>query len=250
MRFSILPILTALPLFLGACASPPAHYHTLLPVQEKPAAGGNPPAAFLIDVLAVGIPAHLDQPQLVVRQGATGVAMLEGERWAGPLSEEMRNALSAGLVSRLKTQDLAGLARPAHKPVLRVKVEVRRFDAWPGDKVRLDADWALGFADEAAARLVCGGQFEAPAPGGYPELVAGQQRLIAALAERIAADARRWQRSRAPDCSGSGAATTGADTRRPGARSSNPDRFCRLPPDTRAAKRGSGIPARNEAAKN
>jgi uncharacterized lipoprotein YmbA len=117
----------------------------------------------------------------------------------------LRNALSAGLVSRLKTQDLAGLARPAHRPVLRVKVEVRRLDAWPGNKVQLDADWALGFADETAnARLVCHGRFEAPTPGGYPELVLGQQRLVDALAKRIADDARRWERSRAPDCQGSG----------------------------------------------
>jgi uncharacterized lipoprotein YmbA len=219
MKRPILHLLAALPLFLGACASPPVHYHTLLPALGNPAGGeaSTPsPSAFLIDVLAVGLPAHLDQPQLVVRQGPAGVALLESERWAGPLGEELRNALSAGLASRLGTQDIAGLARPARRPVLRVKVEIRRLDAWPGDKVQLDADWALGFADEAAnARLVCGGQFELPIPDCYSALVVGQQRLIAALAERIAADARRWERSRALECSGNGAAATSADVRRP-----------------------------------
>ena len=214
MKRSILHILAALT--LGACASPPIHYHTLLPALEKSTADPSP-SAFLIDVLAVGIPVYLDQPQLVVRQGSTGIAMLEGERWAGPLSEELRNALSAGVVSRLKTQDIAGLARPAHKPVLRVKIEVRRLDACLGHKVQLDADWALGFADEAAdARLVCRGRFEVPVPGGYPELVVGQQRLVDALAARIAGDARRWERSRTADCSGSDPVAPRADTRRPG----------------------------------
>jgi uncharacterized lipoprotein YmbA len=216
MKRPILHALTALPLFLAACASPPIHYHTLRPVLEKAAvdqAQAQPPSAFLIDVLAAGIPAHLDQPQLVARRGPAGVVMVEGERWAGPLNEELRDALSAQLASRLQTQDIAGLVRPAHKPVLRVKVEIRRLDAWLGDKVQLDADWALGFAGEAAdARLVCGGRFEVSAPGGYPELVIGQQRLIAALAQRIAADARRWERSRAPDCS-----QKGTDTLRPNA---------------------------------
>ncbi|MDR0440113.1 MAG: PqiC family protein [Candidatus Accumulibacter sp.] len=206
MKCPILHALIALPLFLGACASPPIHYHTLRPALENSAADQlQPPSAFLIDVLAAGIPAYLDQPQLVVRQGQAEVVLLESERWASPLSEELRDALSTQLSSRLGTRDIAGLARPARKPVLRIKIEIRRFDAWPGDKVQLDADWALGFAGEAAdARLVCGDQFEVSTPGGYPELVAGQRRLIAALTERIAADARRWERSRAQDCPKSG----------------------------------------------
>ncbi|GHU38934.1 lipoprotein [Betaproteobacteria bacterium] len=214
MNRLILPGLTAFSLVLGACASPPVHYHTLLPVLEN-ASSAQAPSGFLIDVLAVGIPAHLDQPQLVVRQGLTGIAVLDGERWAGPLGEELRNALSAELASRLKTQDVAGLTAPAHKPVLRLKVQIRRLDAWLNHKVRLDADWALRFTDEATnvtPRLVCSGQFEEPVPGGYPELVLGQQRLIAALADRISADARNWEHSRTADCSKSDAAT--ADTQR------------------------------------
>ncbi|EOD8927376.1 PqiC family protein [Pseudomonas aeruginosa] len=201
MNRPILHGLTALSLALGACASPPVHYHTLLPALEK-LPTDQAPAGFLIDVLAVGIPAQLDQPQLVVRQGPTGIAVLDGERWAGPLGEELRDALSAELVSRLKTRDIAGLARPAHTPVLRLKVQIRRLDAWPGHKADLEADWALGFVDEAAnARLVCSGRFETPVRGGYPELVLGQQRNIAALAERIATHARNWERSRTSDCS-------------------------------------------------
>jgi uncharacterized lipoprotein YmbA len=57
-------------------------------------------------------------------------------------------------------------------------------------------------ADEAGnARLTCRGQFNAAAPGGYPELVQAQQRLIAELAARIAADARAWSLSRNAACS-------------------------------------------------
>ncbi|GHU07556.1 lipoprotein [Betaproteobacteria bacterium] len=191
MNRLILLGLTAFLLGLGACASPPVHYHTLFPVLEKPSSD-QAPSRFLIDVLDVGIPAHLDRPQLVVRQGPAGIAAPDGERWAGPLNEELRNALSAELVVRLKTQDISGLAAPARKPVLRLKVQIRRLDAWLDHEVRLDADWALGFADEPGVRLVCSGRFDAPTPGGYPELVLGQQRLIAALAERISADARNW----------------------------------------------------------
>ncbi|MDR2788891.1 MAG: PqiC family protein [Candidatus Accumulibacter sp.] len=202
MNRSTLIALAACSLLLGTCSSAPVRYHTLLPATDR-ASVDRHASGFLIELLAVGIPAHLDQPQLVVRRGATGIVVLDGERWAGPLSEELRNALSVGLASRLQTRDVAGLAKPALKPVLRIQVEVRRLDVWPGDKVRLDASWVLGFADEAAnVRLICGSQFESPVPGDYPELVLGQQRVIAALAERIATDARRWENSRAADCSG------------------------------------------------
>lgn len=186
---------------LTACSSAPVHYHTLLAPTEQVAATGQP-APFLIEVLPVGIPVQLDQPQLVVRQGDSGVAVLDGERWAGPLGDELREALSAKLTRRLATQDIAGLARPNDKQVMRVKVQVRRFDIWPSQRSQLDADWSLGIADEAGnARLTCRGQFDATAHGGYPELVQAQQRLIAELAARIAADARAWSLSRNAACS-------------------------------------------------
>jgi hypothetical protein len=186
---------------LTACASAPVHYHTLLAPVEQDAAAAEP-APFLIDVLPVGVPVQVDQPQLVVRQGAGGVAVLDGERWAGPLADEVRAALSAVLARRLATQDVAGLTRPGDSPAIRIKVQVRRLDLWPGRRVQLDADWSLGMADEPGnARLACRASLDAPAPGGYPELVLAQQRLLAELADRIGADARAWARMRGAPCS-------------------------------------------------
>jgi uncharacterized lipoprotein YmbA len=201
MMKSRLAVLAAA-LCLGACASAPVRYHTLLSPPER-APSGAPAPGFLIDVLAVGVPARIDQAQLVVREGPAGVAVLDGERWAGPLGDELRGALSDELTRLLSARDIAGLAAPAQQSVLKIQLEVRRLDAWPGRKVVLDADWSLRFAEDAAhVRLLCGGRFEEAAPGGYGEMILGEQRLIVALAERIAEDARRWQRSRAAACSG------------------------------------------------
>jgi len=86
--------------------------------------------------------------------------------------------------------------------VLRIKLEVRRFDAWPGRNVVLDADWSLGFADAAEnSRLLCHGWFEAPASGGTKELALAGQHAVAALATRIAADARGWALTPPSSCS-------------------------------------------------
>jgi hypothetical protein len=205
MTYRLRHALPALALGLAACASAPVHYHTLL----APAAAAAPPARpvpFLLEVLPVGVPAQLDQPQFVVREGDGGVAVLDGERWASPLGDELRGALSATLAARLGTQDVAGLPAPAGRPVMRVKLQLRRLDAWSGQRVLLEADWSLGFADAPQARLACHGRFEQAAAGGYPALVAAEQHTVAALADAIAADARRRARSRDAGCAGDGAA--------------------------------------------
>lgn len=185
----------------GCVSTTPVRYHTLLAPAAQATTAGEP-VGFLIDVLPVGIPASLDQPQLVVRKGGGEVALLEGERWAGTMADEVRDALSVELAHRLATQDIAGLVQPSGGPVLRIKLQVRRLDAWPGQRIQFEADWILGFANEAGnARLVCSGRFDEPASGGYPELVQSQQRAMASLAARIAADARAWASLRQADCS-------------------------------------------------
>lgn len=201
-RLAALALLCAA-LGVTACSSPaPIHHYTLLP---PPAADGHPAAApvpFLIDVLPVGLPEHLDQQPLVVRQGRGGtVAVLDEERWVGPLGDELRNALSVHLSERLGTQDVSGLASSAEQQVLRVKVQVRRLDAWPGNQVQLEAGWSLGFANNSSkARLVCQGRFNEAAADGYPALVQAQQRAVSALAARIASDARAWGSSQKAKC--------------------------------------------------
>ena len=67
-------------LALAGCASaPPLHYYTLVaPAGEAPAVAAPGPLQF--ELLPVGVPAEVDRPQLVVRRGAQGVRVLDGER--------------------------------------------------------------------------------------------------------------------------------------------------------------------------
>ena len=187
-------------LALAACgAAPAARYHTLIAAESaRPAV---PAAPFLIDLQPVGIPAQVDRLELVVRPGAGGIAILEGERWVAPLPDEMRGALSAELTRRLGAQDLAGLARPAGRALLRIKVEIRRFDSLPGQYALIEADWSLGLADDpSAARLLCHSLLREPAGADYASLVSGHQRAIAALAAQIAQAAPGWAAARRTDC--------------------------------------------------
>lgn len=186
-------VLGVVSLVLVACTSAPMHYYTIVAPAIAPAKSDATAAAFVIEVLPVGIPAQVDQPQLVVRQGEGGVAMVDGERWAAPLSDELHAALSIEMAQRLGTQNITGLTRPVDKPMLRVKLEVRRFDSVPGQYVLIDADWSLGVADDQNnARLLCHSRLYEPVRQGYADLVRGHQRAIATLATQMADAARDW----------------------------------------------------------
>ncbi|MDY4350524.1 PqiC family protein [Pectobacterium brasiliense] len=192
---------------LNSCSSPPVRYHTLLTPASPVAplsfmANTTHAAPFFIDVLPVGIPAQLDTSQIVIRQGDSGAVVLDNERWLSPLNEEIRTALSADLTQRLNTQDVSGLVRSADTPVVRIHLQVRRFDSWPGQSVAFDADWSLSAVGEenGRARLICRSQLTEQAAGGDTAMLHAQQQIIARLAEQIAATATRWMQDRQGTC--------------------------------------------------
>ncbi|GAB4063265.1 PqiC family protein [Uliginosibacterium sediminicola] len=192
----------ALLLALSACASPPAvHFYTLQPAAPALDGASAPveAAPFFIALQTLSIPIRLDQPQLSVRQGER-LVMLETERWAGPLDEELRAAFSAALTEQLATQDLSGLPLRASKPVMRIQLQVRRLDAWLGKVVEFEADWSLSFVGEATPALNCHSRFSEPAAAGYGGMVQAVQRSVVATAQQIAQDARRWAQSRNAAC--------------------------------------------------
>ncbi|WP_174871264.1 PqiC family protein [Pectobacterium polaris] len=189
---------------LSACSSPPVRYHTLLTPAATLSFMTNTThaAPFFIDVLPVGVPAQLDTSQLVIRQGDSGAVVLNNERWLSPLSEEIRTALSADLTQRLNTQDVSGLVRSADTPVVRIQLQVRRFDSWPGQSVTFDADWSLSTVgkEDERARLICRSQFTEPSANSDIAMLHAQQHVITRLAEQIAATATRWMPNRRGAC--------------------------------------------------
>ena len=193
MKFVLVSLASAL-CIAGCASSPPLHYYTLVPSSVT--APGAAPAAFAIDVLPVGVPEQQDQQRLVIRQGSGGLAVLENERWGSPLSGELRSALSLELSRRLGAQDVGGLTPPPGRPVFRIKVQVRRFDAWPGDRTQLDADWSVApSSDASGARSLCHSALEEATPGSHADMIQGQQRLVARLAEQIGAALQRPDRT-------------------------------------------------------
>jgi uncharacterized protein len=184
------PLVVALALVLSGCASSPTHFHTLVaPASEQ--ASTVPAAPFSVEVLPVSVPAQVDQPQMVLREGETGILVLDGERWIAPLGDEVRAALSADLTEALNTHDVYGLPHPAGDNVLRIKLDVRRFDSQLDGYAFLEAGWTVrGVGGKADAVLACSSRVREPVGHDYPELVRGHQRALAQVAGEIAQAAR------------------------------------------------------------
>jgi uncharacterized lipoprotein YmbA len=171
---------------LAACASAPVHYYTLIPASDgAPAETAAAPAPFQFELMPVGVPAQNDVPQLVVRQGGQAITPLNGERWAAPLADEVRGALSVDLARSTHAQDISGGVATNGKPVLRIKVDLRRFDSSPGDYARIDATWTVRELRSQAV-LTCSSQISESAGQGYATLVAAHQQALSTLAGQIA----------------------------------------------------------------
>jgi uncharacterized lipoprotein YmbA len=195
-------------LALTACASAPLHYYTLIapagsmaPSGEAAGASGSNRLPLPFELLPVSVPAQVDQPQLVVREGGQGVALLDGERWIAPLADEVRGALSADLARELRSQDVSGL--PANdKPLLRIKLDLRRFDSQPGGYALIEGNWSVRMLHGGghAGALACSSRISETVGPGYDALVQGHQRAIEQLAGQIAAAAYSLESGQVAAC--------------------------------------------------
>ena len=182
------PLLLAAAMLLAGCASAPMHYYTLLPapVAESP----SPAASLTFEVLPVNVPAQVDQPQLVVRDGGQSVSLLESERWIAPLGDEVRGALAADLARELPGRDVGGMASPG-KPVLQVRLDLRRFDSQPGGYALISGVWSVRLeGDGKSGSLACNSRIRQTVGPGYDALVQGHQQALQQLATQMATVAR------------------------------------------------------------
>lgn len=192
-------------LALGGCAGKqaPDRFHTLLPAERAPvvaptAAPGA--AALYVDVLPVSVPAQVDHAQWVLRQPDDSLLLLEHDRWAAPLPDELRGALVEALAARWGATDVRSVAAPA-PAVWRLRVDVQRFESIPGREARLEAAWSLSGAPRGGAALVCRSAFREAVDGpGVPALAAAHRRAVVQLADAIGRQLRALQAGPAAGC--------------------------------------------------
>ena len=190
---STLP-LTALLLTLGACSSVAPQFYTL--VTPAPESSTPESAQFQIEVLPVDIPAQVEVPQMVVREGSGQMTKVETRRWIAPLDAEIRSALSADLSRALKVRDVYGLSFGNAVKTYRVTLKVQRFDSALGAYARIDAVWTLQALDQPKAVSTCGSSVSQSVAPGFDALAQGHQQAIATIAAQIAAGISALQSGR------------------------------------------------------
>lgn len=169
MAFSLkITLVTAL-LLLTACRSDPIQFHTLTPAQLSGTSGG---AEIMIE--SITVPPQVDRPQIVIRQGNSGLAILETQWWAASLVDELRSALVDQLVN-------SNLQRRVS-----LRLDVQRFDSIPGQYALIDVKWrlrSLGAGD--AAPITCRSTLQTPSGASIDDLVVAHQNNVKRLAALI-----------------------------------------------------------------
>jgi uncharacterized lipoprotein YmbA len=166
------------------CTSAPVRYYTLTPPPDKtlPVSETTLP----IDVRVVHTPPRLNRSELMVRTGTTEVTLLENERWASPVNDEIKDALRLELQRRL---GLETRMRPAFTK-LTLDIDVQHLEAELGRYALLEASWsatlsATGQRSNGARATLCAFQADEKIDASYAGMVEGYQREIAALAQAI-----------------------------------------------------------------
>jgi uncharacterized lipoprotein YmbA len=168
------------------CTSVPVRYYTLTPRPDKTSPASK--MSFAIDVRVVHTPPQLNRSELMVRTGPTEVTLLENERWASPVTDEIKDAVRLGLQRRLGRT--AGMQAAFTK--LTLDLDVQHFEAEFGQYALLTASWsatlsATGQRSNGARVTTCTFQADEKIRTGYAGIVEGYQREIAALADAIVA---------------------------------------------------------------
>ena len=168
------------------CTGAPVRYYTLTPPPDKPLPALETTLA--IDVRVVHTPPQLNRSELMVRTGPTEVTLLDNERWASPVNDEIKDALRLELQRRLGR--MTGL-RPAFAK-LTLDIDVQHLEAEFGRYALIEASWsatlsATGQRSNGARVTTCTFQADEKVHTGYAEIIEGYQREIAALAEAIVA---------------------------------------------------------------
>ncbi|MFR0687847.1 membrane integrity-associated transporter subunit PqiC [Enterobacterales bacterium AE_CKDN230030158-1A_HGKHYDSX7] len=163
-----LPMLLLAGLFpvLWGCSSAPIHYHTLVPAQPVSPTSGQ------VRVERVAMPPQVDRSQIVVREGGSGLSILETEWWGANLVDEFQSAL----------EDQLGA--PGSGATL-LRVDVQRFDSVPGQYALLDARWRL-LRPGSEHGLVCRSSVQTPANDTVDGLVVAHQANVRKFAELVA----------------------------------------------------------------
>jgi uncharacterized protein len=184
------PMIAAL--LVGACSSSPVtHFYTLSDTAPE----ATPPVGVgWVRVVNLTIPGELDRPELVRRIGPNQLSIAGFDRWAAPLDESIRRALSDDIARRVPA--------PVPGQQYSVSVEIREFYGDSACNVSLRAAWTVKPSHPESARppsaasvnplpmnpLPVNEEIQVPSSGSCPATLAATMSVaLGQLSDRIIA---------------------------------------------------------------
>lgn len=182
-KFSLLAVLI-IGLVTSSCSSSEGYYQLS---SDGPASTNASGVA--LGVGPVTLPDYIDRPELVFQNSEYRFEIPLGHRWTGSLRDTTTRVLGTNLARRLNTGNFWLYPWPADSSIrYQVAIDVRRFHAVSEGDAILEAAWAV--ADARSGRIIVrkSAAFTEPLVGdGYDAVVAAESRLLAQLADAIAA---------------------------------------------------------------
>ena len=173
--------LVAALLFVGACSSsPPTRFYTLSDTAPEATAPGG---VGWVRIVGVTIPGELDRPEIVRRVGPNQLSIAGFDRWAAPLDQTIRRALSDDIARRVPN--------PAAGQQYPVAVDIHEFYGDGSCNVTLRAGWTVKQAHPENAQPV-NEEIQVPSSGACTAtLPATMSIALGQLSDRIIAGVAR-----------------------------------------------------------
>lgn len=193
-------------LALSSCAaSTPLRYHALAEGGEQSGASSSGDARMLVEISPISLPDRVDRQEIVVNGADGRVEILEFDRWAGSISNELRLILDQTLWSHLSAMDVYQAPLTAEtagdRPYYRLNIRIVRFDAIAGDQAIVEGAWTARRLDSKKL-AIC--RFSAAKPlagqGGADEIASALRLGSQAFANAVAASIERLQNGERDPC--------------------------------------------------
>jgi hypothetical protein len=138
----LITFLLAIGILCGCSISPKVSYYHL----SAPSLSSIPSANKDIRVMVgpVSLPALIDQPELVVQDGANSVKLYTHQRWAGSLKNDVERVVASNLTQELSTPHVWSYSQSLQTQFnYQIFLDVQSLESQLGREVILDVVWAI-----------------------------------------------------------------------------------------------------------
>lgn len=172
----------------GCSSAPREQFYTFGAPSLANGEAGSP----LLVVAQVSLPEAVDRPQIVIREAQNQVSLLEQQRWASSLQNQLTQALAGYLQAALPQWQLALRQQHANREAKwTLWLDVHNFELSTKQGTRLEVSWSLRSSDGKQQHKAQASIQQACVSCDTAALVAAQEKAIAQLAKEISTAALR-----------------------------------------------------------